>query len=108
MGKRKVVLFLHPPQWPNHFRMGIQSQLPQIYLNSILILLNSRFTLKTIQTRNWSSWTNSNWLENGEKFHNAFHQEKKRAHFVAASLFTLPQVWLEQYPGKLAMEIALL
>jgi hypothetical protein len=72
-------------------RMELQSQLPHIYLKSILILLNSRYLLKTIQTSNWSLWTNSNGLEYGGKFHKAFCQEKERA-FLVAKLVILPQV----------------
>ena len=72
-------------------RMELQSHVPHICLKLILMLLNSRFTLKTIQTRNWSSWINSNGLENGREFHKAFSQEKERA-FLVASLVRLQQV----------------
>jgi hypothetical protein len=72
--------------------MELQSKSPLTILKPMIILLNSRLTLKIIQTRNWSLWRNSNHLENGaRKFPNVFSRGKERAYLVANPV-VLPQV----------------
>ena len=74
------------------FEMELQSKSPLTILKPMIILLNSRLTLKIIQTRNWSLWKNSNHLENGaRKFPNVFSRGKERAYLVVNPV-VLPQV----------------
>jgi hypothetical protein len=73
------------------FEMELLSKSPLTILKPMIMVLNSSLTLKIIQTRNWSVWTNTDHLENGRKFPNAFSQEKERAYLVASPVIQ-PQV----------------